>query len=70
MLSPQNVEAGIGEIINNTSIAKWYDDVESCLNDSEIISGTYEYTTATSCGNVGEVAENASTNVDICSNKY
>ena len=65
MLSPQNVEAGIGEIMNNTSIAKWYDDVESCLNESEVIPGTYEYTTATSWGNVGEITEGESTNVYI-----
>ena len=50
MLAPQNFEPGIGDLMSNTSIAKWYDDFESCFNDSEVIPGTYEYTTATAWG--------------------
>ena len=65
MLAPQNFEPGIGDVMNNTSVAKWYDDVESCFHDSEVIRGTYEYTTATSWGNVGAIAEGASTNFDV-----
>ena len=70
MLAPQNFEPGIGDIMSNTSIAKWYDDVESCFNDSEVIPGTYEYTTATAWGNVGAIAEGASTNFTIKANRY
>ena len=70
MLAAKNFEPGIGDIMSNTSIAKWYDDVENCFNDSEVIPGTYEYTTATSWGNVGAIAEGASTNFSVTCPRY
>ena len=70
MIAAQNFEPGIGDIMSNTSIAKWYEDVESVFSDSEVIPGTYEYTTATAWGNVGAIAENANTNFTIQANRY
>ena len=48
MLASQNFELGIGDKM----YAKWYEDVEGCFNDSEVIPGTYEYKHTTSWGNV------------------
>jgi hypothetical protein len=67
MLAKQNHEPSIGSIMN-TSMLKWYAEVDECITISEVIPGTYYYTSSPSYGNVGNVEEGGSTNFDIQGN--
>ena len=69
MIAPSNHEFSIAEILSG-SVSKWYQDVDNCLSISEVVPGQYEYTSATSYGNVGQVNEGSSTYVDIQAERF
>ncbi|KAH0785181.1 hypothetical protein GPJ56_010824 [Histomonas meleagridis] len=48
----------------------WYNEVDEAVKASEIIPGNYEYTTATSYGNVGDINEGDTTYVDILTDRF
>ena len=66
MYAAQNQEASIIDALNG-SVTQWYADIDAAMKKSDVVPGTYEYTIATSYGNVGQLQENSSTFVDIAS---
>ena len=62
----------IPTIIDSLSgnITDWYEACDNAIAKSEIIPGTYEYTSAVSYGNVGTIQEGSSTMVDIACNRF
>ena len=64
MFAPQNQEPDIIDAWSGT-LQDWYDSIDNALTVSEIIPGNYEYSTATSYGNVGDINEGDSTFVDV-----
>ena len=52
------------------SLQDWYDSIDNALTVSEIIPGNYEYSTATSYGNVGDINEGDSTFVDVFCDRF
>ena len=54
MFAPQNQEPDIIDAWSGT-LQDWYDSIDNALTVSEIIPGNYEYSTATSYGNVSVV---------------
>jgi len=69
MLSPQNQQFTVLDSIESTQSA-WYDEIDSAIRRSDIIPGDYEYTSATSYGNTGEIEEGASTYVDLAPPRF
>ncbi|KAI5550730.1 protein of unknown function, DUF4106 family, partial [Trichomonas vaginalis G3] len=54
----------------NGNVSEWYNECDNAIRRSEIVPGTYEYTTAVSYGNVGEFGEGSSTTVDIACDRF
>lgn len=69
MLSPQNTQFTVLDSIESTQSA-WYDEIDSAIRRSDIIPGNYEYTSATSYGNTGDIEEGASTYVDLAPPRF
>ena len=69
MFAPQNQEPDIIDAWSGT-LQDWYDSIDSALTVSEIIPGNYEYSTATSYGNVGDINEGDSTFVDVFCDRF
>ena len=69
MFAPQNQEPDIIDAWSGT-LQDWYDSIDNALTVSEIIPGNYEYSTATSYGNVGDINEGDSTFVDIFCDRF
>ena len=69
MFAPQNQEPNTIDAVSG-SLTEWYDAVDEAIKVSEIIPGNYEYTTATSYGNVGDINEGDSTYVDIFTDRF
>ena len=69
MFAPQNQEPDIIDAWSGT-LQDWYDSIDNALTVSEIIPGNYEYSTATSYGNVGDINEGDSTFVDVFCDRF
>ena len=52
------------------SMEDWYNAVDDAIKKSEVIPGNYEYTVATSYGQVGKISENDSTYFDISCDRF
>ena len=64
MFAPQNQQPNVIDSMTG-SMEDWYNAVDEAVKKSEVIPGNYEYTVATSHGNVGDIAEDASTYFDV-----
>ena len=69
MLAPQNTQFTVLDSIESTQTA-WYDEIDMAIRRSDIIPGDYEYTSATSYGNVTDIHENQSTYVDLAPPRF
>ena len=69
MLAPQNTQFTVLDSIESTQTA-WYDEIDMAIRRSDIIPGDYEYTSATSYGNVSDIHENQSTYVDLAPPRF
>ncbi|KAH0799809.1 uncharacterized protein GO595_007530 [Histomonas meleagridis] len=69
MYAPQNQQPNVIDAMSG-NLEDWYNAVDDCLKLSEIIPGNYEYTTATSYGNVGDINEGDTTYVDIATDRF
>lgn len=69
MFAPQNQEPDIIDAWSGT-LQDWYDSIDNALTVSEIIPGNYEYSTATSYGNVGDINEGDSTFIDVFCDRF
>lgn len=69
MFAPQNQQPDIVDAWSGT-LQDWYESIDNALTVSEIIPGNYEYSTATSYGNVGDINEGDSTFVDIFCDRF
>ena len=64
MFAPQNQQPDIIDAWSGT-LQDWYESIDNALSVSEIVPGHYEYSTATSYGNVGDINEGDSTFIDV-----
>ena len=69
MFAPQNQQPNVIDSMNG-SMEEWYNAVDEAVKKSEVIPGNYEYTVATSYGNVGPIPEGSSTNFDIACDRF
>ena len=69
MFAPQNQQPNVIDSMSG-SMEEWYNAVDDAVKKSEVIPGNYEYTVATSYGNVGKIAEDASTYFDISCDRF
>ncbi|KAI5512038.1 hypothetical protein TVAGG3_0743360 [Trichomonas vaginalis G3] len=69
MYAAQNITPTVLDAMNG-NVSEWYNECDNAIRRSEIVPGTYEYTTAVSYGNVGEFAEGSSTTVDIACDRF
>src|SRR5215469_3167896 len=70
MFAAHNHEASLGEVMNST-IAKFYDDIDNCITVSEVVPGQYKYEDAPSYQSAPPIPERGRTRVDIhCRNFY
>ena len=69
MFAPQNQQPNVIDSMNG-SMEEWYNAVDEAVKKSEVIPGNYEYTVATSYGNVGSIPEGSSTNFDIACDRF
>ncbi len=69
MFAPQNQQPNVIDSMSG-SMEEWYNAVDEAVKKSEVIPGNYEYTVATSYGNVGKIAEDASTYFDISCDRF
>ena len=69
MFAPQNQTPNVIDALSG-NLSEWYNAVDEALRTSEIIPGEYEYTTATSYGNVGPINEGDTTYVDIFPDRF
>ena len=69
MLAPQNQQFTVLDSIESTQTA-WYDEIDQAIRRSDIIPGDYEYTSATSYGNVVDIHENDATLVDLAPPRF
>lgn len=69
MFAPQNQQPNVIDLMTG-SMEEWYNAVDEAVKKSEVIPGNYEYTVATSYGNVGKIAEDASTYFDISCDRF
>ena len=69
MFAAQNQEPSIIDALGS-NITDWYNAIDEGLRKSDIVPGTYEYTTHPSYGNVGQLQEGADTNLDIQLNRW
>mgnify|MGYP001082623571 CR=1 FL=1 len=69
MFAPQNQQPNVIDSMTG-SMEEWYNAVDEAVRKSEVIPGNYEYTVATSYGNVGDIAEDSSTYFDISCDRF
>ncbi len=69
MFAPQNQQPDIIDAWSGT-LQDWYESIDNALSVSEVIPGNYDYTTAPSYGNVGDINEGDSTYVDVCCDRF
>src|SRR5215469_12007133 len=70
MFAAHNHEASLGEVMNST-IAKFYDDIDNCITVSEVVPGQCKYEDAPSYQSAPPIPERGRTRVDIhCRNYY
>ena len=69
MFAPQNQQPNVIDSMSG-SMEDWYNAVDEAVKKSEVIPGNYEYTVATSYGNVGKIAEDSSTYFDINCDRF
>ncbi len=69
MFAPQNQQPNVIDSMTG-SMEEWYNAVDEAVKKSEVIPGNYEYTVATSYGNVGKIAEDSSTYFDITCDRF
>ena len=69
MFAPQNQQPNVIEAMSG-SMEDWYNAVDEAIKKSEVIPGNYEYTVATSYGNVGKIAEDSSTYFDVSCDRF
>ncbi len=69
MFAPQNQQPNVIDAMTG-SMEDWYNAVDEAVKKSEVIPGNYEYTVATSYGNVGQIAEDSSTYFDITCDRF
>ena len=69
MFAVQNQEPSIIDALSS-NITDWYNAIDEGLRKSDIVPGTYEYTTHPSYGNVGQLQEGADTNLDLQLNRW
>ena len=69
MISPQNPEAGIGDVMKNSQ-EQFYASVDECLLVSEVHPASYEYTVGTGYANVPPLAEGNTTCLDILAHRF
>ncbi|KAH0805717.1 uncharacterized protein GO595_001356 [Histomonas meleagridis] len=69
MFAPQNQQYNVIDAMSGY-LEDWYNAVDEAIKLSEIIPGNYEYTTATSYGNVDQINENNTTYVDIATDRF
>ena len=69
MFAVQNQEPTIIDALSS-NITDWYNAIDEGLRKSDIVPGTYEYTTHPSYGNVGQLQEGADTNLDLQLNRW
>ena len=69
MFAPQNQQPDVIDAWSGT-LQDWYDSIDNALTVSEVIPGNYDYTTAPSYGNVGDINEGDSTFVDIACDRF
>ena len=69
MFAPQNQQPNVIDSMTG-SMEEWYNAVDEAVKKSEVIPGNYEYTVATSYGNVGKIAEDASTYFDVSCDRF
>ena len=69
MFAPQNQQPNVIDAMTG-SMEDWYNAVDEAVKKSEVIPGNYEYTVATSYGNVGQIAEDSSTYFDVTCDRF
>ena len=69
MFAPQNQQPNVIDSMSG-SMEDWYNAVDDAIKKSEVIPGNYEYTVATSYGQVGKISENDSTYFDISCDRF
>ena len=69
MFAPQNQQLNAIDAMSG-SMEELYEDVDDAVQKSDVIPGNYEYTIATSYGNVGKIAEDSSTYFDIACDRF
>lgn len=69
MFAPQNQQPNVIESMSG-SMEEWYNAVDEAVKKSDVIPGNYEYTVATSYGNVGKIVEDSSTYFDITCDRF
>ena len=69
MFAPQNQQPNVIDALSG-SMEEWYEAVDEAVKKSDVIPGNYEYTVATSYGNVGKIAEDSSTYFDITCDRF
>ena len=69
MFAPQNQQPNVIDALSG-SMEEWYEAVDDAVKKSDVIPGNYEYTVATSYGNVGKIAEDSSTYFDITCDRF
>ena len=69
MISPQNHEAGIGDVMKNSQ-ENFYASIDECLLISEVHPASYEYTVGTGYSNVPPIAEGNTTSLDILAHRF
>ena len=69
MFAAQNQQPNVIDAMSG-NLQDWYNSVDDAVKASEIIPGNYEYTTATSYGNVGDINEGDTTYVDIFTDRF
>ena len=69
MFAPQNQQPNVIDSMTG-SMEEWYNAVDEAVKKSEVIPGNYEYTVATSYGNVGKISEDSSTYFDVTCDRF
>ena len=69
MFAPQNQQPNVIDSMSG-SMEEWYNAIDDAVKKSEVIPGNYEYTVATSYGNVGPIQEGSSTYFDVSCDRF
>ncbi len=69
MFAPQNQQPNVIDSMSG-SMEEWYNAIDDAVKKSDVIPGNYEYTVATSYGNVGQIHEDSSTYFDVTCDRF